>query len=220
LLTAAEAIRAPKLFDKEVDVEFREVVAKRRMVRNYSPEPVDPAAIDRIVETARRGPSAGFTQGQYLVVLTEASSRAALARVANEADYVAQGMDPWISSAPVHIAVCTSEADYRKRYSEPDKQAPDGSEHEWPVPYWWIDAGASLMLLLLAAVDEGLAAGFFGVHRLEGLTAELGLPEGVVPIGVVTLGHPAPDRRSSSLDRGWRPLGEVVHKERWGAPYP
>jgi nitroreductase len=200
-------------------VEFKDVVAKRRMVRNYSSEPVDPAAVRRIVEAARRGPSAGFTQGQYFIVLTDESTRRALAEVANEAEYVAKGMDPWISSAPVHIAVCTSEADYRTRYSEPDKLAPDGSQHGWPVPYWWIDAGAALMLLLLAAVDEGLAAGFFGVHRLEGLSAALGVPDDVVPIGVVTLGHPAVDRRSSSLDRGWRELGEVVHHERWGMPY-
>lgn len=200
-------------------MEFKEVVARRRMVRNYASEPVDPAAVERIVDAARRGPSAGFTQGQYFVVITGEEARRALADVANEAEYVAQGMDPWISSAPVHIAVCTSEADYHRRYAEPDKRSKDGSEHAWPVPYWWVDAGASLMLLLLAAVDEGLAAGFFGVHRLEGLSAALGLPPDVAPIGVVTLGHPAPDRRSGSLDRGWRPLGDVVHKERWGVPF-
>lgn len=200
-------------------MEFREVVARRRMVRNYTSDPVDPAAVERIVEAARRGPSAGFTQGQYFIVITEEASRRALAEVANEAEYVAMGLDPWISSAPVHIAVCTSEADYRQRYAEPDKSSEDGTEHDWPVPYWWVDAGASLMLLLLAAVDEGLAAGFFGVHRLEGLSAALGVPPEVTPIGVVTLGHPAPDRRSSSLQRGWRPLGDVVHKERWGVPF-
>ena len=130
-------------------MEFREVVARRRMVRNYTSEPVDPAAVERIVETARRGPSAGFTQGQYFVVLTDDVSRRALAEVAHEEEYVAQGMDPWISSAPVHIAICTSEADYRRRYAEPDKRSNDGSEHDWPVPYWWVDAGAVLMLLLL-----------------------------------------------------------------------
>ena len=200
-------------------MEFKDVVARRRMVRNFRAEPVDPAAIERIVEAARRGPSAGFTQGQYFVVVTDDEARQKLAEVADEEAYVAKGMDPWISSAPVHIAVCTSEADYRKRYSEPDKSDPDGSDHEWPVPYWWVDAGAALMLLLLAAVDEGLAAGFFGVHRLEGLSAALGVPEDVTPIGVVTLGYPAPDRRSSSLQRGWKPLGEVVHDQRWGVPF-
>lgn len=198
-------------------MEFTEVLSKRRMVRNYRPEQVDPEVIQRVVEAARRAPSAGFTQGQSFVVLTEEGSRRKLAEVADEASYVAQGMDPWISSAPVHIAVCTSEHAYHLRYSEPDKAS--AGEHEWPVPYWWVDAGASLMMLLLAAVDEGLAAGFFGVHRLEGLSDALGLPPEVAPIGVVTLGYPAPDRRSGSLTRGWKPLGEVVHKERWGVPW-
>ena len=72
-----------------------------------------------------------------------------------------------------------------------------------------------MMLLLLAAVDEGLAAGFFGFHRLEGLERVLGIPPEVTPIGVVTVGHPAPDRRSGSLARGRRPRSEVVRWERW-----
>lgn len=197
-------------------MEFQDVVARRRMVRNYRPDPVEPSVVERIVEVALKAPSAGFSQGQYFIVMTSESARRALAAIANEDEYVAQGMDPWISAAPVHIAVCVSEADYHARYTEPDKLAGDGHEIEWPIPYWWIDIGASLMLLLLAAVDEGLAAGFFGVHRLDGLRELLGTPEDVVPIGVVTLGHPAPDRRSSSLDRGRRPLVDVVHHERWG----
>ena len=44
----------------------------------------------------------------------------------------------------------------------PDK-LDDGEEIEWPVPYWFVDAGAALMMLLLASLDEGLAAGVSGV---------------------------------------------------------
>jgi nitroreductase len=188
------------------------------MVRNYAPDPVEPEVVRRIIDLARRSPSAGFSQGQYFVVVTEATTRRAIAELADEPAYVAAGLDPWISSAPVHVVVCTSEADYHRRYQEPDKLRRDGTEIDWVVPYWWVDAGASLMTMLLAAVDAGLAAGFFGVHRLDGLADLLGLPPDVVPIGVVTLGHPAPDRRSGSLARGWKPLEGVVHKERWGEP--
>ena len=198
-------------------MDFTQVVRRRRMVRNYSSEPVDRAAVERIVDVARRAPSAGFSQGAYLVVVTDESTRRALARAANEDEYASLGFDRWISNAPVHIAVCISEADYHRRYREPDKLQPDGSEAEWPVPYWWVDAGATLMLVLLATVNEGLAAGFFGVHRMGGLEGVLGLPDEVTPIGVVTIGHPAPDRPSGSLARGRRPRGEVVHWERWSA---
>ncbi|MGH8873924.1 MAG: nitroreductase family protein [Acidimicrobiia bacterium] len=204
-------------------MEFGEVVRRRRMVRNYWETPVPGEAVERIVGAARRAPSAGFSQGQSLVVVTDPDTRSAIARLAGEDDYRAIGFDPWISRAPIHIVVCVSEADYHRRYRAPDKVQPDGTEMEWPVPYWWVDAGATMMLVLLAAVDEGLAAGFLGVHSLPGLRELLGMPEEVTPIGVVTVGHPAPDRRSGSLDRGWRHRPEFVHWGRWdGTPvdYP
>jgi nitroreductase len=195
-------------------MEFSKTVRRRRMVRNYLPDPIPDEQLDRILDRARRAPSAGFTQGQSFVVITEAPARAAIARLAHEDEYVAAGFDPWLSRAPVHIVVCTSEAAYRARYSEPDK-ARTADAHEWPVPYWYVDAGASLMLLLLAAVDEGLAAGFAGSHSLGGIADLLGIPPDVMPIGLVTLGYPAPDRQSGSLGRGWKPLDGVVHRERW-----
>lgn len=195
-------------------MEFHDVIARRRMVRNYTGEPVSRDAIERIVRAAKRAPSAGYTQGQYLVVVTEQETRRQIAALSDEAEYVASGFDPWISSAPVHIVVCINEADYHRRYREPDKLE-EGHEIEWPVPYWWIDGGAALMLLLLAAVDEGLAAGFFGFHRMSGLHDLLGIPAEVSPLGVVTIGHPAPDRRSSSLTNRRKPLSKIAHWERW-----
>jgi nitroreductase len=194
-------------------MEFRDVVRRRRMVRNYEDLPVDEAAIDRILQAGTRAPSAGFSQGTRLIVVTDGDTRHEIAQLADEEHYVAQGFVPWMSRAPVHVIVCVRENDYHERYREPDKLQDDGTEIAWPVPYWWVDAGASLMLILLAAVDEGLAAGFFGFHRIGAVKALLGIPDDVAPIGIVTIGQPAPDRRSSSLDRGKKP--GVVHRERW-----
>ncbi len=195
-------------------MHFDEVVRKRRMVRNYQDRAVDPDALARICDYATRAPSAGYSQGQRLVVVTDADTRRAIARLGDEEGYVARGMDPWMSRAPVHVVVCVREEDYHERYREPDKVDDSGKEMDWPIPYWWIDAGATMMLVLLAAVAEGLAAGFFGVHRLAGLKELLAIPDDVTPIGIVTIGHPAPDRRSSSLARGRKP--DLVHRERWG----
>ncbi len=196
-------------------MEFREVIRRRRMVRNYTDEPVDEATLLRIVEAGRRAPSAGFTQGQSFVLVTDAELRTSIAGLAGEDEYAARGYDRWVSRAPAHVVVCVSEAAYHARYREADKLDPDGSEIEWPVPFWWVDAGASMMAILLAAVDEGLAAGFLGVHSIEGLKSLLGIPAEVSPIGIVTIGYPAPDRRSASLARGWKPDQDVVHFERW-----
>lgn len=196
-------------------MEFKEILRKRRMVRNYTDDRVSPEVIDRIIEAGRRAPSAGFSQGQRFVVVSDPAIRSALAEAAGESHYVEQGFEPWMSRAPFHIVVCVRENDYHDRYREPDKLAAQGAEIDWPIPYWWVDAGAAMMLLLLAAVDEGLTAGFFGAHRVDGLRAVLGIPDDVVPIGVVTVGHPAPDRRSGSLARGWKSDEVVVHREGW-----
>jgi len=196
-------------------VDFQEVVRKRRMIRDYSDAPVERDVVERLVEAGLRGPSAGFAQGQYVVVVTDPGTRRRIAELADEDRYAALGLPRWISSAPVHLVVCTSEADYRSRYKEPDKLE-DGREIDWPVPYWHVDAGATMMLLLLAAVDEGLGAGFFGVRRLPGLQELLGIPDEVTPIGVVTLGHPAAgEQPKGSAERGRKKRSEKVRWERW-----
>lgn len=199
-------------------MEFEDLIRRRRMVRRYSGEPVEEERLARILDAARRGPSAGFTQGQSFVVVTEQERRAEIARIAGEPGYVAKGFDPWLSGAPAHIVMCVSEQAYRQRYREPDKLR-GGAEREWPVPYWYVDGGCALMLLLLAAANEGLAAGFLDLDAqgYENLRRFLGMPEDVQPIGLVTVGKSAPDRPSGSLARGRKPLNEVVHRERWGS---
>lgn len=196
-------------------MDFYETVLRRRMVRNYTGEPVDGAALERILAAARKAPSAGFSQGQALVVVTDDEGRADIARLAGEEEYVAMGMDPWVSRAPVHVVVCVSKQVYFDRYAEPDKKGEENTDDDWPIPYWWVDAGATMMLLLLAVVAEGLAAGFLGSHRMPELKARFGIPDHMEPIGIVTIGHPAPDRRSGSLARGRKPDDEVVHRDRW-----
>ncbi len=181
------------------------------MVRRYRPEPVAPEQLERILEKARRHPSAGFSQGIHFLLITDPARRLEVARLAGEEDYVARGFEPWLSVAPVQVVLAASQADYERRYAEVDKSGTD----DWSVPYWWVDAGAALMLLLLAATEEGLGAGFLGSHRLSGLKELLEIPEGVHPVGLVTLGHPLSDRPSSSVRRGRRPLDELVHRERW-----
>ena len=93
----------------------------------------------------------------------------------------------------MHIVVAMREDDYHDRYTEPDKLE-DGEELEWRVPWWWVDAGKAMMLLLLAAIDEGLGAGLFGLvgDKNDGLRELLGIPDDFEIVGVVTVGHPAP----------------------------
>ena len=174
-------------------MELADILKRRRMVRSYLPDPIPRETIERIVATVRRAPSAGFSQGHRLVVVTEAETRRALARLAGEEEYVAAGGQAWISTAPVHVFVGTREESYHERYRQPDKLR-DGQEIDWPAPYWYVDAGAAFMLLQLAAIDEGLAAGVYGVlaGTVPEVRALLGVPDDVHFVCLVTIGRPAP----------------------------
>ncbi|GAC1443621.1 MAG: nitroreductase family protein [Chloroflexota bacterium] len=197
-------------------MEFADVVRKRRMVRHFTSEPVSWEVVERIVETAQRAPSAGFSQGVSFVVVTDENTRKRVGEIAGEEHYTAGGFHSFVSEAPVQIIVCTSEKVYKDRYREADKKPdPNEPEHEWPVPYWHTDAGMALVLILLAAVNEGLAGAFVGVWDQEGLQSLLGIPQHFVPIGVTMIGHGEKDVPSPSLKRGRRKLEDVLHRERW-----
>jgi FMN reductase [NAD(P)H] len=196
-------------------MEFRELLRRRRMVRSYSGEPVSREAVERIVGTVRRAPSAGFSQGHRLYVVTAAGTRQAIAQLAGEDEYTEAGLERWISGAPVHIVVGVREESYHERYRQPDKLV-DGEEIGWPAPYWYVDSGALFMLLQLAALDEGLVAGVFGVvgERVPELRRLIGMPDDVHFVCVVTLGHRSPQGddgvQSSRLTRRRVALDELV----------
>lgn len=196
-------------------MEFQDVVRKRRMVRNFTGEPVADDVIERIVEAGQHAPSAGFSQGVVYVVVTDRDTRQAIGEIAGEEHYVRDGFDPFISGAPVQIVICTSEQVYHDRYNERDKKPEGEEEIDWPIPYWHTDAGCSLMLILLAAVNEGLGTAFVGVMQPARLQELLNIPSDYLPIGVTMIGHAAPDRKSGSLKRGRRSLDEVLHRQRW-----
>lgn len=183
------------------------------MVRSYDPaRPVDRAVIEGLLELAIRAPSAGFSQGWHFAVLASEAARERFWRATTDPD---GEPDPWLrgmQTAPTIILALSDKAAYLQRYAAPDKGWTDLDESHWPVPYWHIDTGMASLLILLGAVDNGLASCFFGVppehqpvvKREFGLAAELSI------VGAISLGYPAPDRKSPSLKRGRRGLDQVV----------
>jgi nitroreductase len=191
------------------------VVRKRRMVRHFTNEPVSMEAINRVLELAQHAPSAGFSQGSAYVVVTFPDIKKKIAQLQGEEDYSASGFHRWISEAPLAIVACVSEKLYHDRYNEPDKLDDEGREIGWPTPYWFFDIGAGCLLVLLGAVDVGLAAAFSGVFNVQGLKDLLRIPSHFHPVGVISVGHGAEDAKSLSLERGRRRWADVVHYERW-----
>jgi FMN reductase [NAD(P)H] len=201
-------------------MELREILARRRMHRAFLCDPIAPEQIERVVSVIRRAPSGGFSQGGSIVVVTDGEKRAAIARAFGDEHYSNDGRN-YIADAPVHLVISANESLYHARYTEADKLAATGGvEVTWPVPYWFVDAGALMMLVLAAAIDEGLASAFIGHPEQKRIFDELvGLPEDVVPIGLALIGKPAPDptaeRGTSRMRERRRPRAELVHWQRW-----
>jgi nitroreductase len=200
-----------------VDESFYELLKKRRSVRSYTGERVPREALERIARAARRGPNAGYSQGLRVLVVDDPATIEAL--VADDADEKSRA---WFTNAAAHFFVLTREQDYHDRYTQPDKLSITGGvEIVWPVPFWHVDAGAAMMLVMLAALEEGLGAGVYGVTVEDDARVRelLAIPADLAIVVGITVGHPAEDpdwdRASSVFSQRRRTHDDVVRWNRW-----
>lgn len=197
-------------------MQFAEVLRRRRMIRSYDAArsiPVD--ALDAILEAARRAPSAGFTQGVSILVLSTATDREIFWRITADAD------SSWfrgMRTAPVLITIWTSEEAYHDRYAAADKGWTDRDPARWSAPYWFVDAGMACMAALLSAVDHDLGACFFGIpaDRIPAVREAFGVPTSQLSVGVISLGYPTPAPAMGSPTRRPRKApSEAIHRGTW-----
>ena len=144
-------------------MEFQDVVLRRRMVRDFSDEPVARPVLDHLMANATRIPSAGYSQGFAFVVLTDPGQRRLFWETTSGPDWRGESESVGLTRAPVVIVPLAHKHAYLERYGLPDKaHTPLSNEAHWPAPYWDIDTGFGVMMILLAAVDLGLGALFLG----------------------------------------------------------
>ena len=205
-------------------MEFTEVVRRRRMVRDYTTDPVDPAVVERALAHAHRAPSAGNSAGWGFVVLdTPASVRTFWAASTDDVD----APDRWLAGmmrAPVVVVPCSVKAAYLDRYAQPDKaraRLGEYDESRWAMPYWHLDTAMASLLVLQSVTDAGLGSCFFGLvpGRVGAVRRLIGLDESTDdpwPVGAITIGHPAAPAAAHRSARRRTPWTEAVHRGRWG----
>ncbi|MBV9661960.1 MAG: nitroreductase family protein [Acidimicrobiales bacterium] len=183
------------------------------MCRDFADRPVDRQVVDRLLDRARRAPSAGHTQGWSFLVLEGPAQTGRFWASNADPEWLAHPTLPGLLKAPVIVVPWCSASLYRSRYSEADKVGTDP-----PDSVWTIDAAFATMLLLLGVTAEGLGALFLALRPAapEQLRAEFGVPQSWQPIGAVAVGWPAGDGGpAGSASRGRRPIGEIVHRGDW-----
>lgn len=171
-------------------MEVFEALNTRRSIRKFTEEPVSEGDLHAILEAAMMAPSAGNAQPWQFVVLRD---RDTLEKVTKINQYAAMA-----AKSPVSVLVCG-----------------DLSLEKF-AGYWVQDCSAAIQNLLLAAHGLGLGAVWTGIHpmqdRVDGFRALLGLPDHVMPLGLIVLGHPNQNPKSESRFREDR-----VHLDRWEA---
>jgi nitroreductase len=203
-------------------MEFTDVIKKRKMVRAYTGEAVAPEVRERILAAANRAPSAGFSQGYALMTLEGPAELGPFWELVSsyhgDEENAGPSFDP-VTKASLVVVPLSCKDIYLDRYARQDKGWTDRAESHWPVPYWDIDTGFTALLMLLAAVDEGLGALFFGIppDLIADFRKLYGVPDKYTPIGAVAIGHPdsGSDKGGSGRVIKRRALDDLVHRGRW-----
>jgi nitroreductase len=142
----------------------------RRSVRVYSPGDVSEAAVTQLLEAAMAAPSAMTKDPWRFVVVRDKQTLSKLASLHPGA--------AMLSAAAMAIVVCGDQ----------------DAAFERNLSYLLQDCSAATENLLLAAPALGLGACWVGVHPGEALIKQvkdwLGLPGSVIPVAVVSIGHP------------------------------
>ncbi|MDR3132758.1 MAG: nitroreductase family protein [Prevotellaceae bacterium] len=170
--------------------DFLSVIDRRASVRAYTPETITPEQVECLLRAAMAAPSSKNRQPWHFVVVSHSAARQALSE---QLPYARM-----LNEAPLSVVVCG-----------------DTDVHTGEAAISWVmDCSAAAENLLLAAAALELGAVWTGVYpyreRMDAVRKALALPENIVPLNVIAIGHPA--KPPAPKDK-WQP--ERVHYERW-----
>ena len=167
---------------------FYELIASRRSIRKYRPEPVEREKLLRILDAARIAPSAGNRQPWHYVVVTDEQVKRRLREAYDQ---------EWFYTAPVIVCAC----------GQPSRSAvrKDGRD------YRDVDVAISFDHLVLAATAEGLGTCWVGAFEPAVVREVLQIPDGIEPIVMTPLGYP--DESPKARER--KPLEQLLHRDTW-----
>jgi nitroreductase len=163
-------------------------ILERRSIRKYTDEPISDQDIKELLQAAMAAPSAGNQQPWEFIVVND---REILNKIPEVHPY-----SQMLKMAPLAIIVC----------GNMDKERHEG--------YWVQDCSAATENILIEAQYKGLGAVWLGVYprkeRIRGLKELFSLPENIIPLSIVSIGHPAESKEPSN-----RYDQSVIHINKW-----
>lgn len=150
-------------------MDAMETLFSRRSIRKYTAEPVTEEVLREILEAAMSSPSAGNQQPWHFVIIDD--------RKILDSIPAFHPHSQMLKEAQVAILVCGD------------------LSLEKHVGYWVQDCSAATENLLLSVHAKGLGAVWVGIfpreERVAGLRKLLEIPDHVIPLSLIPVGHPA-----------------------------
>jgi len=175
-----------------------ELLRKRRSIRGYTAEPVDPVAIDTLLEALLRAPSSrNFRPWEFIVV----DDPKLLGRLSSAKEH---GSD-FLKHAPLGIVVCADES---------------------KCDVWVEDCAIAAILVQMTALSLGLGSCWIQIRERrhdaassaeEYIQEQLGIPDGIKVASIIAIGHPAEQR--APLPKGELDYRKIRHN-RYGEQWP
>jgi 5,6-dimethylbenzimidazole synthase len=198
---------APR-FDAEFRATLADLIAWRRDVRRFRPDPVEPALLERLLDLASLAPSVGNSQPWRFVSVDEPARRQAV--IADFTVRNREALDSYegeraqayaglklegLRVAPVHLAV----------FCDPATAQGHGlGQRTMPETLRYSTVGA-IQTLWLAARAEGLGLGWVSILDPLAVATALDVPRGWEFIAYLCLGWPAEEHLDPELARhGWQ----------------
>ena len=173
-------------------MELSEAIMNRRSIRKYKDTPVNDDQIDKIIEAGVWAPSAGNMQGWEVIVVKDHNTKVRIA--------VACYIREFISQAPVVLVMCAYKRRSGATYGDRGRDL-----------YCIQDAACAAQNMLLTIHDLGLGACWNGAFDEDSVSDLLGIPEGVRPVAIITVGYadeePVPPQRLE--------VEEFIHREKY-----
>jgi len=171
-------------------LDLFEALDLRRSVRSFTKRDVSDEDVMRILDAARRAPSAGNIQPWEFVIVRKHENKSRLAAAA--------GYQEFIAEAPVVIVVLADERRSGRGYGSRGVNL-----------YCIQDTAAATENMLLAACALGFGACWVGAFNERSVESILKTPEGVRAVAIVPIGHPA----EQPQPRYRRSFEEITHHE-------
>lgn len=207
-------------YDDDARAAVYRVIAERRDMRHFRPDPVDPAVLRRLLWAAHHAPSVGYMQPWRFVRVTDAALRDGIHTLVDEeriatARALGEREEAFMRLKVEGIRECgellvVALCEGRERHVFGRRTLPEMD---------LASCACAIQNMWLAARAEGLGMGWVSIFDPDRLAALVGMPDGARPVAVLCIGHVEAFYPAPMLElEGWAsrlPDDVLIGENRW-----